>query len=207
MYEKEKFGRNGICLPVEIGPFGTVCSGLFHHQKTNAAYCCVNIFMHFFSTYDLEWGRRAYPFVKKTAAFWEEDLVYENGIYNVVNDAAHEEVVSEGERNNIHALGLVKMLFDGILKMSRELETDKELRAKWQDIAEHLPAFPHYVRNGQKVFKYNEDSYAWREANGTRVKFIYPFGCVGLDADTETLEMARNTLEQKENFFPAQRLL
>ncbi|HML47277.1 MAG TPA: hypothetical protein PKE04_11070, partial [Clostridia bacterium] len=37
LYAREKFGRPGICLPVEIGPWGTVCSALFHHQKTNAA--------------------------------------------------------------------------------------------------------------------------------------------------------------------------
>lgn len=201
MYAKEKFGHGGICLPVEIGPWGMVCSCNFFGQKTNAAYCCVNIFMHFFSTYDLEWGKKAYPFVKKTAEFWEYDLVYENGVYNIVGDAAHEEVSEAGERNNIHALGLVKMLFAGILKMSRELELDESSRERWKHIEEHLPEFPHFVRNGQKVFKYNENSYEWRDANGTPVKFIYPFGCIGLDSDTEILEMARNTLEQKDYLF------
>ena len=202
MYAREKFGHRGICLPVEIGPWGMVCSGQFFGQKTNAAYCCVNIFMHYFSTFDREWGLLAYPFVKKTAQFWEDDLVYENGVYNVVGDCAHEEVSpSDGERNNIHALGLVKMLFDGILKMSRDLGLDEESGTKWRDIASHLPEFPHYVRNGQKVFKYNEDSYEWRDANGTPVKFIYPFGCIGLDSDKELLETARNTLEQKDYLF------
>lgn len=201
MYAREKFGHRGICLPVEIGPWGMVCSGQFFGQKTNAAYCCVNIFMHYFSTYDREWGLKAYPFVKKTVQFWEDDLVYEDGVYNVVGDCAHEEVNSAGEKNNIHALGLVKMLFDGILKMSKELGLDEEVRGKWSDIASHLPQFTHYERNGQKVFKYNEDSYEWRDANGTPVKFIYPFGCIGLDSEEELLEMARNTLEQKDYLF------
>ena len=200
-FAREKFGRRGICLPVEIGPWGIICSGNFFHQKTNAAYCCSNIFMHFFSTFDEEWGRRAYPFVRKTAEFWEDDLVYENGVYNVVDDAAHEEVVSTGERNNIHALGFVKMLFCGILKMSKALGTDEEMYEKWRHIVDHLAPFPWYVRNGQKVFKYNEDSYEWRDANGTPVKFLYPCGCVGLDSDGELLEMARNTLEQKDYLF------
>lgn len=202
MYAREKFGRNGIILPVEIGPWGLVCSSNFFYQKTNAAYCCVNIFMHFFSTYDLEWGKRAYPFVKKTAEFWEDDLVYENGVYNVVGDSAHEEVcVATGERNNTHGLGLVKMLFDGIIKMSKELHIDEDKLEKWNEIVTHLPEFPHYERNGQEVYKYNEDSYEWKDGNGTPVKFIYPFGCVGLDSDEKTLEMARNTLEQKAYLF------
>ena len=29
MYAKEKFPKRGICLPVEIGPWGTVSSGNF----------------------------------------------------------------------------------------------------------------------------------------------------------------------------------
>ena len=37
-YAKEKFDRKGICLPVEIGPWGLICNGMFFHQKTNAAY-------------------------------------------------------------------------------------------------------------------------------------------------------------------------
>ncbi len=201
MYAREKFGRKGICLPVEIGPFGTVCCGLFHHQKTNAAYCCVNIFMHFFSTYDETWGRKAYPFVQKAAEFWEDDLVYENGVYNIVGDAAHEEVLSEGEKNNIHALGLVKMLFGGILSMSKALGLDAHKRDKWAHILAHLPEFPYFVRNGQEVFCYSKEGYAWKDGNGTPVKFIYPFGCIGLDSDEKTLERARNTLEQKDYLF------
>lgn len=202
MFAREKFGRSGICLPVEIGPWGTICSGNFFGQKTNAAHCCVNIFMHFFSTYDLEWGKRAYPFVRKAAAFWEEDLVFENGVYHVVGDCAHEEVVPDGgERNNTHALGLVHMLFSGILEMSRALGEDTEKREKWSDIAENLADFPTYIRNGQRVYKYNEDKYEWRDANGTPVKFIYPCGCIGLSSDKKTLETARNTLEQKDYLF------
>lgn len=200
-FAKEKFGRKGICLPVEIGPWGMICSGNFFHQKTNAAYCCTNIFMHFFSTYDEEWGKKAYPFVRKTAEFWEEDLVYENEIYHVVDDAAHEEVSSTGERNNIHALALVKMLFCGILKMGKALGMDEGMHKKWRHIAAHLAPFPWYMRNGQKVFKYNEDSYEWRDANGTPVKLVYPCGCVGLGSDAELLEMAHNTLEQKDYLF------
>ncbi len=201
MFAKEKFGRPGICLPVEIGPFGTVCSGNFFHQKTNAAQCYINIFMHFFSTYDLEWGQRAYPFVKKTAEFWEADLVYEDGQYNIVGDAAHEEVLSEGERNNIHALGMVIALFNGILKMGKALHVDAEQYEKWKHIVAHMPQFPQMVRNGQTVFSYGDYGYQWRDANGTPLQFIYPAGCIGLDSDDKTLEIARNTLEQKDDLF------
>lgn len=201
MYAKEKFGRKGICLPVEMGPWGMVCSGKFFGQKTNAAYCCVNIFMHYFSTYDEAWGRNAYPFVREVTRFWEEDLVFEDGSYHVVRDSAHEEVTGEGEKDNIHALGLVKMLFTGIIKMGKDLGEKKEALEKWEHIAENLAPFPTGIRNGKPVFLYNRNAYEWRDSNGTPVKFIYPFGCIGLDSGEEILERARNTLEQKEYLF------
>ncbi len=201
LYAKTNYGHRGIIIPVEMGPWGTVCSTVFFHQKSNAAYACVNLFMHYFSTLDREIGMRAYPFIKKCAEFWEDDLVYENGKYNLVGDAAHEEYYEEGERNNTHGLGLVKMLFSGIVKMSRELDIDADLRGKWQEIAENLPDFPTFERNGETVIRYNEDSYAWRDMNATPIKFIYPFGCVGLGSDKKLLEIARNTVEQKEYLF------
>ena len=127
MYAREKFGRPGIALPVEIGPWGMVCSSLFHSQKTNAAYCCTNIFMHYFVTRDKEWGKRAYAFVREVVDFWEADLVWEadRNRYSVVNDSAHEVYVCKGgEKNNAHALGLLRMVFRDIVKMSKELELD-----------------------------------------------------------------------------------
>jgi len=204
MYAKEKFGRPGIALPVEIGPWGMVCSALFHNQKTNAAYCCTNIFMHYFSTRDEDWGRRAYPFVREVADFWEADLVWEKerSRYSVVKDSAHEEYSrKDGEKNNTHALGLIQMVFRDILKMSEELGLDANRREKWAHIRDNLAQFPTFERNGKTVFRYNEEDYAWRDVNGTPVKFIYPCGCVGFESDPEILQIARDTLEQKENLF------
>ncbi len=204
LYAKEKFHRPGICLPVEIGPWGTVCSSIFHHQKTNAAYCCCNIFMHYFSTRDEEWGQKAYPFVREVADFWEADLLWEpeQNRYSVVGDSLHEEYWRDtGEKNNTHGLGLVRMVMKGILQMSLELGLDEEKREKWQHILDHIAAFPVFERNGQKVFRFNEDSYAWRDrANGSSIKFIYPFNCIGLESEPELLETARNTVIQKDIF-------
>jgi len=204
MYAREKFDRPGIALPVEIGPWGMICTSIFHSQKTNAAYCCTNIFMHYFSTRDKEWGKRAYAFVREVADFWEADLVWEADLnrYSVVRDSAHEVYICKGgEKNNTHALGLLRMLFRDIVRMSEELGIDADRRDKWAHIYEHLAQFPTFEREGKTVFRYNEDNYAWRNSNGTPVKFIYPCGCLGLESDPQMLQIARDTLAQKENLF------
>lgn len=61
--------------------------------------------------------------------------MFEDGSYHVVRDSAHEEVTGEGEKDNIHALGLVKMLFTGIIKMGKDLGEKKEALEKWEHIA------------------------------------------------------------------------
>ncbi len=93
------------------------------------------------------------------------------------------------------------MLMRGILQMSRELGLDEDRREKWAHILAHLAAFPVFERNGKMVFRFNEDSYPWRDrSNGSSIKLIYPFNCIGLESEPSLLEIARNTVEQKDLF-------
>ena len=52
-FARDMLGVDGIYLPVELGPWGTVCSMLFHNQKTYASFCCVNLFMRYYMTLDV----------------------------------------------------------------------------------------------------------------------------------------------------------
>lgn len=71
--------------------------------STKAAYCVVNMAMQFYHSYDIEYIKRTYPFIKCVAAFWENYLIYENGRYVIYNDAIHEG--SGGNMNPILSLG------------------------------------------------------------------------------------------------------
>lgn len=203
LYAKNKFDRPGICLPVEIGPWGTVCCSLFHHQKINAAYCCCNIFMHYYMTLDETIARKAYPFVWEVVQFWEADLVWEHGCYNIVGDCLYEEYsCNEEEKNNVLALGALRMLFRGILDLSEALSLHEEKKEKWEHILNHLAPFPTFIHKGEEVFRFSENGIPWIDRDtAVCLRQIYPFNCIGLDSPPELLRIALNTVCHRNNHF------
>ena len=76
---RHELGVPGVCQRVGIGPKGAIADVKFHGQKSNSAYSCVPLAFRWYATYDPDFGRKAYPFVRETATFWENWLKFENG--------------------------------------------------------------------------------------------------------------------------------
>ncbi len=210
------FGCRGYALPVSFGPKAMDVFSqpdckehgiLFLGQKSNAAYACVIPLMHWFATFDKEYAKENYyDFVFNTALFWEDYLVKKNGRYIIKNDAAHEIPYYRGKDfkalthigqlhtvNAINSLGLVKMLFRGILAMARELGLNEEKYPLWEDISRNLSDFPTFIKKGKKCFRYSTFGIRWRDENTVGLQHIYPASQVGLSSDKKLLQIARNT--------------
>ncbi|MDR3181736.1 MAG: hypothetical protein LBT89_02260 [Planctomycetaceae bacterium] len=223
---------DGLLYPVGIGPCGIETTrrnsilekhkknydtprtvqegGMFWGQKSNAAYCAVNLSMHFYHTWDKDYCRRVYPFVKGVAVFWEKYLKYEEGRYVIYNDSIHEG--SGNDKNPILSLGLVKLVMQTAADMSGLLEEDADHRKKWLHIRDNLSEFPLQERSGKTVFRYTETGLAWNNGNTLGIQHIYPAGQIGLNSDAKLLETARNTIAEmgrwldgngSNSFFPA----
>ncbi|MCP4309672.1 MAG: hypothetical protein GY790_00280 [Bacteroidetes bacterium] len=231
-YSKKITGiEEGIMLPVGIGPLGiettrenrwmrefttykqrdlSEAGGLFFNQKSNSSYCVVNMAMQFYHTYDQEYIKRVYPFVKGVATFWENYLQFESGRYVIYSDAIHE---GSGENvNPILTLGLVRLVMQTAIDMSKELDADTDHTKKWQHVLDHLSGYNYQEREGKKVFRYTEEGAAWWENNTLGIQHIYPGGQIGLDSDPELLMVAHNTIDVMQrwldgngsnSFFPA----
>lgn len=123
---------------------------MFLGQKSNALFCTTNMFMRFYHTYDREYAEKVYPFIKAVADFWEDYLVYENDRYVSYNDNFWEVGPWEGKDwkknfgdiNPTVSLGLCRMLFAGIIEMSRFLQVDVDRVEKWEHILNHLSEIP-----------------------------------------------------------------
>jgi hypothetical protein len=222
----------GILLPVGIGPLGIETTrwspmmekyhkdwrvagniedeGMFHGQKSNAAYCVVNLAMQFYHTYDKDFCAKVYPFVKNTADFWESYLVYDGKRYVIYNDAIHEGTI--GSFNGVLSLGLVKLVMQTVKDMSEFLGVDADKREKWMHIETHMSAYPLQERNGKTVFRYSERGTDWWTSNTLGIQHIYPAGQIGLNSDPELLKVAKNTIQELQrwldgngsnSFFPA----
>ncbi len=210
------FGCGGYAFPVSFGPKALDVYSLpgckehgilFLGQKSHAAYTCLIPIMHWFATYDKDYARENYyDFVFNTAAFWEDYLVKKNGRYLIKNDAAHEIPYYRCEKfryithkgqieavNAINSLGLVKLLFQGIYDMAKELGLNSEKYALWEDINKNLSDFPTFIKKGKKCYRYSKRGIRWRDDNTVGLQHIYPASQIGLSSDEKTLKIARNT--------------
>jgi len=205
--------RGGILLPVAIGPKGTVSAPMTWHQKSDSSYACVPIASRWYATYDLDFARKAYPFVKGVAFFWEKWLKFENSRYVDRDDAVLEAYGQDpnpcGQINPLQTLALIKQVMNLAIDMSKELRVDEDRRAKWADIRDHLSDYPTCtVRDlppGSRIdeprtaevlhlpiFRYSEVGPAWQNSNAVGIQHIFPGNGIGLDSPPELLARARN---------------
>lgn len=210
------FGCKGYAFPVSFGPKAldvysqADCKEhgiLFLGQKSHAAYACVIPIMHWYATYDKAYARENYyNFIFNTAAFWEDYLIKKRGKYIIKGDAAHEIPYYRGKDfkyithfgqvntiNAINSLGLVKLLFQGVYDIAKELKLNPEKYALWEDIIENLSDFPTFIKKGKKCFRYATFGIHWRNENTVGLQHIYPASQIGLASDEKLLKIARNT--------------
>jgi hypothetical protein len=196
---------------VGLGPKGLNClkdnndDTSYWGQKSNASYAAVNMLMRFYAAYDLDYAKNiAYPYLKEVGAFWEDYLVFRDGRYWVFNDCIHENGFLAGwgsvdysdDCNPLLSLGLIRMVFRGLLDISRELGDKNPAAEKWRHILEHLSPYPVQVRNGKTVFRYTESGMDWCDGNSLGIQHVFPAGGIGLGSEKELLEIARATLTE-----------
>lgn len=187
----------------------------FLGQKINAVFSVGNMLMRFYSTYDKIYAQKVYPYILECANFWEDYLKFENGKYVIYMDH-YGEVMPKlnnqgkwkhmlGDYNSTLSLGLVKMLFIGILDISEFLEIDKDRRAKWQHIIKHLSPFPLGKKDGRLSLRSVESSPAsWHQSvHGlSRVSIhgiILPGGVAGPKTDSVFNAILLNDVKNWEN--------
>jgi len=157
----------------------TIDSGYkFLGQKINAVFSVGNMLMRFYSTYDEDYIRKVYPYMLECANFWEDYLTFENGRYVIYMDHFHEVMPNLrnngiwrnqlGDVNSTLSLGLVKMLFKGMIDAGSFLERDNNRMEKWKHIVEHLSKFPVGEVNGRISLKNME--------RGPQNKDVHPAG-------------------------------
>lgn len=171
----------------------------FLGQKINAVFSVGNMLMRFYSTYDAVYARRIYPYMLACADFWEDYLKWEEGRYVIYDDHFNEVMPRPGSGHNWRerlgdfnstlSLGLVKMLFKGMLDVSVYLGADAPRRDRWRHIYDHLSHFPVGTVQGRASLK-SVERRSWGEeppAGLNRVSIhglILPGGVAGPVTDS-----------------------
>ncbi len=207
-YSEEFFGINGAIFPVGLGPLGLETDirpetkehgHLFHGQKSNGAYAAVIPMMHWYSTRDTEFAKREYyGFLLSVAEFWENYLVFEDGAYQIYNDALNEvcwyasaDAMPSGhdDKNPIVSRGLVKMLMELVIDISSELGENIDKIPKWKHIAENIPDGDTFESNGETLLQCMDGSTEIREL---ALEYGYPAGRIGKNSSEKLLTAAKN---------------
>ena len=183
---------------------------MFLGQKSNAVFCTTNMFMRFYHTYDKAYAEKVYPFIREVADFWEDYLKYENGRYISYDDSFWEVgpwmgkdwKKDYGDINPTLTLGMLRMLFNGIIEMSSFLDTDQNRHEKWQHILDHLSPVPTVEINGAIRIKACEGG----SGSGSRTLpgfgrvtmhgLTYPTGVCGVITDPAFAEILRKEIDR-----------
>jgi len=215
-YAQNVTHTRGVLYPVGIGPRGVEVTrqidtfythdypndiekgGMFWQQRSNAAYALLNMGRYWYSTYDMNYAKKIYPYALSVAEFWEDYLKYEDGRYVIYNDAIHEG--SGHDMNPVLSLGLVRYVFSLIIDVSNALHLNENKIGSWKNILDHISQFPTQIRNGKKVFRYTEKGMDWYQGNGLGIQHIYPADAITLDSNTELLTTARNTIDEMQRW-------
>jgi len=188
-------GWKGVEFPVGIAPWGLSHNANDLDQWSNAAFAALNFIWQYQYTQDTDFLRNsAYPYLREVGDFWEDYLKMENGRYVINDDSIQENTMDK--KNPILSLALVHILFENLIAMSKDLGVDADKRPKWQDILDHLSAYPLQQRDGKTVFRYTEEGTAWVNDNTLGIHPIFPCGAIGLDSDPKLLEISRNTIDE-----------
>lgn len=206
-YAKEYLGISGAYFPVGLGPLGIESDlrpdtkehgHLFLGQKSNGAYAAVIPMMHWYSTRDTEFAKREYyDFLLSVTEFWENYLVFEEGSYQIYNDALNEvawyvvDCMPSGhdDKNPVVSCVLVRMLMKMMIDLSDALGENLDKIPKWQHILDNMAPLETFEKDDKIYLRGVDGSEVVREIS---LESMYPIGEIGKYITPKLFEAIKN---------------
>jgi hypothetical protein len=176
---------------------------LFLGQKSNGSYGAVVPMLHWYATRDKDFAKREYyDFLLSVADFWEDYLVFEDGVYHSYNDALHEVAWYVGpdyvpgkpegldDKDPLLSMCLIRMLMGMLIDISQELGENTHRIPKWKHILEHVAERGTFEQDGVTYLACKDGGNYLDELV---LECTYPMGQFGQYITPELYEVARNT--------------
>jgi len=195
-------GFQGVLYPVGLSPNGTTAVDELYNQKSDAVNLASDMVMEYEYSRSATYARKVLPYLEQVGLFWQHYLTWDaaTGTYTIENDAP-QEGDPYPQTNNILSLGLVHLLFQGLVDMSGALGVNSSLIPTWRNIDGKLAPLPTMTRDGQTVFSHTSQGVGWvSDGNDIAIQAVYPGNQVGLDSPGSLLQTARNTVTQLNNW-------
>jgi hypothetical protein len=183
-YTNTRYGIDGLWVPETMGwdgnARGTVGSDYTADILSTGTEAAENMYLQYRYTNDLDYLRNtAYPFMRDVVKFYAAKLSYDAGTntYSMASSNAHETYWDVP--NAITDLAAVRSLFPIAIQASQTLGLDANLVGQWQNILDHLVAYP--TSNGAYL---PHQPPLTQTKNGENVasELIWPYGVTGIGA-------------------------
>lgn len=203
---RDLYGCAGVWLPLQTDPWGRATpEGHGWDVWTGAAAWLAQ---HFWWRYEFRGDReflakRAYPFFREIAAFYESYLVTDGAGYLVPVPSQSPENTFVGGSTPVSLcvaatldLVLIRELLENAIKSSEILQCDEDLRARWRGILAKLP--PLRIGRYGQLQEWHED-YEEAEPGHRHVSHLYPIfpGDAITASEAELFRAARVSLERR----------
>jgi len=202
------YGCEGVYLPIQTDPWGraTPESRGWDVWTGAAAWLAQHLWWHYEYSGDTDFlRRRAYPFMKEVAAFYETYLVREpeKGWLVTVPSQSPENFFVGGTQPVSLCIGATmdfELIYDVLthaIKSSEILNVDGDLRDKWTQILQEIPPF-RVGRFGQLqewLEDYEEGEVGHRHLS--HLFAVFPGQQITLDRTPELAKAARVSLERR----------
>jgi alpha-L-fucosidase 2 len=192
-----RYGISGLWVPETMGwngsADGTTGSDYTKNIFSTGAEAAANLYAEYASTNDDTHLKDAvYPFLRGVAQFYRQKLTRDSGTGEYFMESSNAHETYWNVKNAITDLAAVRSVFPLAIRTSEALGLDADLRPQWQDVLDHLVAYP----SDGSVYLANAPPAA-QSRNGENVacELIWPYGVTGIGAPDYTL--AVNTWKKR----------
>ena len=161
----------------------------------DAAWLATDLVYQWNYTRNATWANQvAYPWMLATAHWWDQHLVYQNGVYNVVGSAQNEG--SSYTLNPIGDLANLRGLYTALIDMnlSGAVASSASDLALWETEVANLAPLPTFTYNGHTDFKATQDAPGFYTGDAMPVNPAVWAPVLGLGSPPATLQALQNTL-------------
>jgi hypothetical protein len=186
-YTTTRYGVDGLWVPETMGwdgnARGTVNSDYTKNILSTGYEAAFNMYLRYRYTNDQNYlSGTAYPYMREVTKFYKAMLSYDGSQYYMANSNAHETYWNV--RNAITDLAAVRSLFPLTIQASQQLGVDADQRAGWQNILDHLVAYP---SSGGAYLPHQPPLSQTRNGENVASELIWPYNVTGIGfADYQT---------------------
>jgi hypothetical protein len=165
-------------------------------QKSNGGFAVMPSLMYYEYTRDDEYLRtKLYPNLRALDEFFRDYLTWDGTRFVMARSSAHEDA---DDLNPNLDLGFIRRIETFLIGASRQLGVDQELVPVWQNVLDHLSAYPTGTVNGKTVYLEAENPPTFHRGDQpiNMEGSVFPGENLYLGGDPAQLKIAIDTLTE-----------